>query len=116
MYNGAQVASAAVLAFLGATKLKAAPNSIFMVHKSLSAPQLATVKKLKSMSESLILDDGRSAIILKEHLVNMPKEHWEQPEHHDVHFSGEDAVKFGLATEVGHFSPTVGTTLFNAIL
>ena len=41
-----------------------------------------------------------------------PPEKWSYFDHHDLWFSAEDAVRFGIADEIAEFDPPVGTTLF----
>ncbi len=114
VYNGGQVASAGVLAFLGAKHRKTAANAVFMIHRTQNSAQSATAAKLKTITDSLILDDARSDSIFHE-CLKLPKEIWDQLAHHDVNFSGEDGVKFGFAEEVANFSPPVGTKVMNAL-
>ena len=35
-------------------------------------------------------------------------------EHHDVYLTGEEAVKYGIATELGEFAPPLGTQVYKA--
>jgi ATP-dependent Clp protease protease subunit len=111
LYNSGQIASAAVIAYLGAKQRVASKSSIFMLHRSHNSPQFATVSKLERMAENLTLDDKRTEDILKTH-VKMPDELWKQLENHDLYLTGEDGVKFGIATELGDFAPPVGTQIY----
>ena len=114
LYNAGQVASAATLAYLGAHRRKTTANAIFMIHKGSNSPNGAGAGKLKAAADSLALDDARIESILRAHL-RLPEELWTQFLYHDVSFSGVDAVKFGMADEVGEFSPPPGTNVLNAI-
>jgi ATP-dependent Clp protease protease subunit len=114
MYNAGQVASAGVIAFLGGKQRKTTATGVFMVHRSHVSPQFATVEKLKVITESLVLDDARSEVILREHL-NLPDDLWAQHKYSDVHLSGADGVKFGIADEIANFAPPVGVTVQNAL-
>lgn len=114
LYNGGQVASAGVLAFLGTKHRKAAPNSSFLIHRSHNSPQFATATKLQNITKSLILDDTQSDAIFKEHL-KIPRKTWKQLDHLDVHISSEDALKFGLVDEIANFSPPPGAKVLNAL-
>jgi ATP-dependent protease ClpP protease subunit len=111
LYNSGQVASAAVIAYLGAKRRVASKSSIFMLHRSHNSPQFATASKMEKMAANLTLDDKRTEDILKAH-VKMPDELWKQLENYDLYLTGEDAVKFGVATELGDFAPPAGTQIY----
>jgi ATP-dependent Clp protease protease subunit len=114
LYNAGQVASAAALAFLGATGRKTTTNAIFMIHKGANKPDAAGAGKLKAIAENLAMDDARIDEILRTHL-RLPEELWTQFNYHDVFLSGADAVKYGMADEVAEFSPPVGIKVLNAL-
>ena len=82
-----------------------------MIHKSKSTAQFATAAKLDKMARNLILDDERTESILREH-IKMPDELWQALEHHDVYLTGEEAVKYGIATELGEFAPPLGKQVY----
>lgn len=114
LYNVGQVSSAGVVAYLGARHRKTTKTAIFMLHRSTNSPQFATATKLGHISKTLVLDDERTETIIRAH-VKFPKEIWDAMVHHDVYVSGEDAVKFGIADEVGEFSPPPGVQVFNLL-
>jgi ATP-dependent Clp protease protease subunit len=111
LYNVGSIASGAVIAYLGAKKRKTSARATFMIHRTSNSPQLANAARLQSVAESVILDDKRTESILREH-INMPSEKWSALEN-ELYFSGEEAVKIGLAHEVAEFSPPPGTQIFN---
>lgn len=111
LYNSGQVASAAVIAYLGAKHRVATKNSIFMLHRSRSSPQFATASKMENIAQTLTIDDKRTEDILKKH-INMPDELWHKLEEHDLYVTGEEAVKFGIATKIGDFAPPPGTQIW----
>jgi ATP-dependent protease ClpP protease subunit len=111
LYNSGQVQSAAVTAYLGATHRIASPRSIFMLHRTHVSPQGATAAKLEKMARNLLLDDDRSEAIWREHL-KLPEDLWKQLDYHDLYLTGEEAVKYGIATELGEFSPPAGTAIY----
>jgi len=111
LYNAGQVASAAVIAYLGAKRRVATKSSIFMLHRSHNSPQFATAAKLEKLAENLNLDDKRTEDILKAH-IKLPEELWKQLENHDLYLTGEEAVNYGIATELGDFSPPAGTQIY----
>ena len=115
LYNIGQIASAGVLAFLGAKHRKTTKNAIFMIHKSsFTSPQAITSQKLERVQKGLILDDARIDDIFRERL-RLPDETWVDLIHHDVNISSEDAIKFGIADEIGEFSPEPASKVFNAL-
>jgi ATP-dependent Clp protease protease subunit len=115
LYNAGQVASAGVLAFIGARHRKATKNAMFMIHKSQSNPQQpVTVHTMKEISANLILDDARIDAIFRDKLT-LPDEIWIQLGQRDVNISAEDGVKYGIADGIGEFSPPAGVKIFNAL-
>jgi ATP-dependent Clp protease protease subunit len=114
LYNVGQISSAGVVAYLGAKHRKTTKNATFMLHRSTNSPQFATATKLNHVAKSLVLDDQRVDTIVRDH-IKLPNELWDALEHHDVYVSGEEAVKFGLAHEIGEFSPPAGTQVFNLL-
>jgi ATP-dependent Clp protease, protease subunit len=111
LYNSGQVSSAAITAYLGAKRRVASPRSLFMLHKSHTSPQFATADKLDRLARNLVLDDERSEDIWRQHL-KMPDELWKQLEFHDIYLTAEEAAKYGLATEIGEFSPPPGMQIY----
>jgi ATP-dependent Clp protease protease subunit len=113
-YNAGQVASAATLVFLGAHSRKTTANAVFMIHKSTNTTQGAGVDRLKAVTANLTIDDTRVEEILRAHL-RLPEELWTQFSYHDVYLTGTDAVAYGMADEIGEFSPPMGAKVLNAL-
>jgi ATP-dependent protease ClpP protease subunit len=111
LYNAGQVSSAAVIAYLGAKRRVATRNSVFMLHRPHNSPQFASATKLAKLAESLMVDDKRTEEILRAH-IKMPDESWKHLENNDLYLTGEEAVKYGIATELGEFSPPPGTPIY----
>ena len=114
LYNAGQVASAATLMYLGARGRKTTANAVFMIHKGSTSPNGAGAERLKAAAGNLATDDSRIETILRAHL-NLPEDLWTQFGYHDVFLSGEDAVKYGMAEEIGEFSPPPGVSVLNAL-
>ena len=112
LYNAGSVSSIAVIAYLGAEKRKTSTRATFVIHRSHVSPQFATATRLQSFAESLTVEDQRTESILREH-IKLPDEKWSDFTNQELFFSGEEAVKIGLADEVGEFSPPKGTQIFN---
>jgi ATP-dependent protease ClpP protease subunit len=85
---------------------------MFMMHRTKSSAQPATAIQLKGIAKSLTIDDERTEAILAEH-VTLLNGKWSDLDDHDFYFSGEEAVKMGIAHEVGEFSPPAGTQIYN---
>ena len=114
LYNAGQVSSAGVVAYLGAKHRKTTATGTFMLHRSTNSPQFATATKLTHVAKSLVLDDERTETIVREH-VKFPSELWDALIHQDVYVSGKEAVDFGIAHEIGEFSPPAGMQVFNLL-
>jgi ATP-dependent protease ClpP protease subunit len=114
LYNAGQVSSAGVLAFIGGKCRKTTTNALFMIHKSQTPQQAASVQKLQMLHKNLILDDARIDAIFRENL-SLPDEVWVQLVHHDINISGEEAITYRIAHEIGEFSPPSGAKVFNAL-
>jgi ATP-dependent Clp protease protease subunit len=114
LYNVGQISSAGVIAYLGAKSRKTTRHATFMIHRSNNSPQFATARRLAHVAKSLVLDDQRTEDIVRQH-VALSDELWLELEHHDLYFSAEDAVQFGIATEIAEFAPPLGTQLFNLL-
>jgi ATP-dependent Clp protease protease subunit len=112
LYNGGQICSAALIAYLGASYRKTNANATFMVHRSTLNPQPATSKNLRHVAQSLALDDARTEAILRAH-VKFPNELWTEMQYHDLHLSADEAIKYGIAEELGDFGPPLGSLLWN---
>ena len=114
LYNAGQVASAATLAYLGAHSRKTTANAVFMIHKATYNPNSSGAHKLKAVADNLTIDDIRMEEILRAHL-RLPQDLWTQFRFHDVYLTGLDAVNYGMAEEIGEFSPPAGVKVLNAL-
>jgi ATP-dependent Clp protease protease subunit len=113
IYNAGAVQSAGVIVYLGAKKRKASAYAAFMIHRSTLTNQNADAMTLQDATKCITLDDQRTEAILREHL-NLTEDQWfSLSRGRTLYFSGEDAVRIGLATEIGEFSPTPGCQIFN---
>ena len=111
LYNIGTIASIAVVAYLGAKVRRTSAHAAFMMHRTQTTTQFANTQTIRSFAESAILADNRTEAILRHH-ITMPEEKWAHFNHNDLWFSAEDAVKCGLADEIGEFDPPAGTKLF----
>jgi ATP-dependent Clp protease protease subunit len=104
------VASAGVIAFLGAKNRKASQSATFMIHRTYASPQIATSDRLHSIAQALILDDERTEDILKN--LKLSQAHWATHKHSDVWLSAQEALDSELITEIAEFAPPKGATIF----
>ena len=114
LYNGGQISSAGVSAYLGAKHRKTTANATFMLHRSTNSTQFATASKLAHVAKSLVLDDERTETIARNH-IKFPSELWDALAYHDVYVSGNEAVQYGIADEIGEFSPPLGCQVYNLL-
>ena len=112
LYNSGSVQSAATIAYLGAKHRKASTHAAFMIHRSFAIEHTATAARLKSVAESVRVDDERTEAILRSHITLTP-ERWSDLDRHDLTFTAREAVAIGLADEVCDFSPPPGSQFFN---
>ena len=112
LYNVGTIASIAAIAYLGAKKRKTSAHATFMIHRSYNFPQAATAARLQAVTQGLTLDDRRTEAILRQH-ITLSEEKWAELNYNDLVFSGPEAVKIGLAGEVGEFAPPNGTQIYN---
>lgn len=114
LYNAGQINSAGVIAYLGAKNRVTSKSATFMIHRSTKSPQYATAAELGHAGKTLVLDDERTEAILRNH-VTFPPKMWTALRSHDIYITGEEAVKFGLATAIGEFGPPPGTPVYNLL-
>lgn len=114
LYNVGQLSSAGVIAYLGAKRRKTSARATFMIHRSTHSAQFATSSRLEHLAKGLVLDDERTESILREY-AKLPEELWDGLRFHDIYLSGQEAVDFGIATEIGEFEPPLGTQVFNLL-
>lgn len=110
LYNGGTIQSIASLVFLGAHKRVASARSTFLLHRSATAPQAASASRLKTLTESIALDDRNTESIYRDHLT-LPEELWKRLDYDDLILSAEDAMKYGLVDEIGDFTPDRGAVV-----
>jgi ATP-dependent Clp protease, protease subunit len=114
LYNGGQISSAGVIAYLGAAHRITGANATFMIHRSTNSPQVATASKLAHTAKSLVLDDDRCEGIIRSH-VSLPPELWTEMQYHDVYLTGNEALQYGMATGVADFAPPSGSQVYNLL-
>ena len=112
LYNVGSVQSIAVVAYLGAKKRKTSARATFMIHRTTYVPQPADAYRLKIATHLVTTDDQRTESILRDH-IHLSDGDWSDLNNHEFTFSGEEAVKIGMADEIGEFSPPSGSMIYN---
>jgi ATP-dependent protease ClpP protease subunit len=80
-----------------------------MIHRVTVKLVEAPAMVMQGVTKNLIMNDARSESIMREHVTLIGEEKWSNLDYYDFYFSGEEAVKMGLAQELGEFSPPTGT-------
>ncbi len=111
LYNIGQISSIAVIAYLAAGTRIANAHATFMVHTPTSPAIAQTPELLKAAQRSLRIDDERMKAILKSH-ITIGQAQWSGLRHKELWFTAADAVKSGIATAIGDFSPPKGETVY----
>jgi ATP-dependent Clp protease, protease subunit len=106
------VASIALAVYVGGERRLCSKHAIFMTHPT-SVPSSAegmAWERLKASMEAAFAEDNRTEDILRER-SSLDESTLAQRRFRDVHFSAEDAVKFGIAHETQEFSLPSGANI-----
>jgi ATP-dependent Clp protease, protease subunit len=112
IYNIGTISSAGVVAYLGGRTRVVSRHGTFMIHKSTSPALGVTSERLKSMAESLAIDDDRLEAIFAAENLTLTKKQKQVHRLSDLWLSADEAIKVGVANSVKEFSPPKGTQLF----
>ena len=112
LYNAGAVQSIGAIAYLGAKNRIAHKNSVFMIHRTTGPAIAVGTNRMQSITKAISLDDLRTEEILKQYSEKASSE-WANLRDNEFWLNGEDAVKHGLATELGEFAPPLGTRIYN---
>lgn len=107
------IASVAVAIFAGAETRYCSRHVLFMVHPT-SVPGSAegmSWERLKVLMDSALAEEDRTDGILRDRCA-IPEEMLLARRSSEVHFSAQDAVKFGVAHEVKEFSLPLGSQMY----
>ena len=111
LYNIGQISSVAVIAYLAAGTRITNAHATFMVHNATSPAVAQTPETLKAAQHSLKIDNERMLEILKSR-VSVTKTQWSRLRHKELWFTATDAVRSGIATSIGDFSPPKGAIVY----
>jgi ATP-dependent protease ClpP protease subunit len=116
IYNCGSVQSAATIAFLGAKRRVTSKLAKFMLHPPRLIAKSVPVGMLDGIFNLMNIDNTSLETILKSHLKISDADWASLRNNNDLWFSGEDAVKNGLADEIGDFSPPKGQAIISLTL
>ena len=99
------IASVAVAIFVGATTRFSSKHVLFMVHPATvpGSTEGMSWERLRTLMQSALAEEDRTEGILRERCA-IPDDMLTARRFSEVHFSAQDAVKFGVAHEVKEFS------------
>lgn len=101
LYNMGVLSSVAVIPYLGAKTRKVSRHATFMIRRIQTTDQVTNT--VEAPAESAVLFDKTAEAILRDH-INMPANRWAHFNRNDLWFSAEQAVKYGIAHEIGDFA------------
>jgi ATP-dependent Clp protease protease subunit len=103
------IASVAVAVFAGALHRYCSRHVLFMIHPT-AVPGSAegiSWERLQSMMNAALAEENRTEGILRER-CHIPEEFLAARRFSEVHFSAEDAIKFGIAHEIKELALSLG--------
>lgn len=112
LYNIGSIASAGVIAYLGAPNRAASGHATFMIHRTTSPTFPMTSDRLHAMAKSVVLDDARTEAIYALSKLDISAEQWAIHKVADLWLSADEAKAAKLITEIKEFAPPKGTQLF----
>ncbi|MCK1467840.1 ATP-dependent Clp protease proteolytic subunit [Bradyrhizobium sp. CW10] len=112
VYNIGSIASAGVLAYLGARNRLASSLATFMIHRTTSPHMGTTSDRLQAMMQNVILDDARIEAIFRSAQLELTAEQRDTHKIADLWLSAEEAISATIATGIGEFGPPKGQHLF----
>jgi ATP-dependent Clp protease, protease subunit len=114
MFNTGGVQSAGVLVFLSATHRVVCPYAKFLLHPAVwKAASVLNTEQHRIVSRSLAKNDKDIDDILKTR-INMPAAKWKQARRHQLEISAQEAVDFGLASEIKAWKYRKGSRFFQS--
>jgi ATP-dependent protease ClpP protease subunit len=113
IYNGGMVASMAVIAYLGGAHRYTSTHASFAIHKTRFPTQAPTnAVGHRALATQAEAEDARTEAILKG-LTTIPASAWTAHGLHDVMFTAQEAVQFGIAQTIREFHVPQGNQIFN---
>jgi ATP-dependent protease ClpP protease subunit len=115
LYNGGEVGSAAVSAFLGARQRRASIHSAFAIHRSFMViSDGKPASDLQQLVNMMLIQDEQTVAIFRKAGVKLTDAQWADfTNNKDLPFSAKEAKETGFVQEIVEFSPPPGTTLFS---
>ena len=114
IYNCGSISSAGVTAYLGGDNRFITPTGTFMIHRASAVFQGANSDAVQARIPSLIMDDERTEMILRE-CIELTDEQWSVHKAADLWLNANGALDAKIATEIGSFSIPYEAKLFNVL-
>ena len=112
IYNGGNVSSAGVIAYLGGDKRYVSSTGAFMIHRSTATFQGANSDEVQARVASLVIDDERTETIIKNHITLTP-EQWVVHKSSDLWLNSDQAIAAKVAESKCDFWVPTGARLTN---
>jgi ATP-dependent protease ClpP protease subunit len=114
LYNGGEVGSAAVSAFLGARQRRASSHAAFAIHRGCMAVERASASYLQELANMMLIQDEQTVAIFRKADLKLTEAQWADfTNNKDLAFSAKEALEVGFIQEIAEFSPPPGTPLFS---
>jgi ATP-dependent Clp protease protease subunit len=113
IYATGNIASVAVAIYLGAEHRVCSRHALFMMHP-VTVPGSAegmSWERLQGQMDSATAEEQRTENILRERAA-VPNELLAARRYKDVHITAQNALKFGIAHELGEFTVPPGAQIF----
>ena len=112
IYNGGNVSSAGVIAYLGGDKRFVSTTGAFMIHRAVATFQGANSDEVQARVASLVIDDERTEAILNNHIALTP-EQWAIHKSSDLWLDADQAIAAKVADEKADFWVPTGARIVN---
>jgi ATP-dependent Clp protease, protease subunit len=112
IYNCGHISSAGVIAYLGGDERFVSSTGAFMVHRAHATFQGASSDEVQARVASLIMDDERTEVILKNH-VDLTPEQWTVHKSADLWLDADQAIDAKIAHEKKDFCVPKGARVVN---
>jgi ATP-dependent protease ClpP protease subunit len=110
LYNVGSIASAGVIAYMGAADRASSALATFMIHRTVSTHQGMSSERLRAAVRSVELDDERTEQVFK--AIQLTEADKAVHKIADLWLSASEAKTAGLVTRIAEFAPPKGTNMF----
>lgn len=110
LYNVGSIASAGVIAYMGAPDRASSALATFMIHRTVSTLQGMSSDRIRAAARSVDLDDERTEQVFN--AIRLTEADKAVHKIADLWLSANEAQTAGLVTKIAEFAPPKGTQLF----